>query len=471
MTRRFLLWGLLALMAQQAEAPDRITVESVILGESRQAFVALPDSFSKTGPSRRYPLIIVTDGEGPSARAVVTAARELSRNGLMPEAVIVGVENIDRLRDLTPPGLSVSGSSLNEGGDRFLDFLERELIPAVDAKYRTAAPRVLVGHSSGGILATYAAATRDTFRLVVALDTPTHLGENWLPDKLTARARAGGAPIRYASYSAVYGWSDRLWSELIAAAPSNWLLRSEKLANETHNSMPLLGSYLGLREIFVDTSRKAAPVFPTTSVLPYYAKLAPAFGGPIVPPLPLMRDVVEDLMLEGRGAEAKAAFDQLVDAYGEPSDAADTRARISEVESRPAPSETVESLLATPFATPSEAAPYLGRWEGESRMGEHQRTRFVLTLSVENDRVTGRVVFTFAPGEELVQELQYFTVQEDGFTYGYMNGMRPRGMLLYPMRRTAGGFEGVMRWGGVAAPVHEGQAAPPEHVVLLRRAK
>src|SRR5581483_10032384 len=100
------------------------------------------------------------------------------------EAVIVGIENTEdpdgRVRDLTPPGLSVSGSSLDEAGDRFLDFVEQELLPALDARFRTTAPRVLVGHSSGGILATYAAATRDSFRLVLALDGPTHLGNDWL---------------------------------------------------------------------------------------------------------------------------------------------------------------------------------------------------------------------------------------------------------------------------------------------------
>src|SRR4030095_12324967 len=92
-----------------------------------------------------------------------------------------------RVYDLTPPGLSVSGSSLNEGGDRFLDFIEQELLPAVDRQFRGGAPRTFLGHSSGGILATYVAATRPMFRAVVAIDTPTEFGDNWLPKKLTTR--------------------------------------------------------------------------------------------------------------------------------------------------------------------------------------------------------------------------------------------------------------------------------------------
>lgn len=460
-------------LAQASSDREQLTIRSEILGETRRVFVSVPPSFDASGLSRKYPLVFVTDGEGHSATAVVNAARELARHGLIPDMVIAGIENIggyqERVRDLTPPGLSVSGSSRAEGGDRFLDFLERELMPMLDARFRTGAPRVLVGHSSGGILATYAAATRDTYRFVVALDTPTHLDDSWLARKLVARAEAGGAPVRYASYSAVFGWRDAAWAQLTSAAPSSWVLRHDTFANETHNSMPMLGAYLGLRELFADYSRKAAPTYPTTSILPYYAKLAEAYGAPVAPPLPLMRDVVDDLLLEGRGAAAREAFDALVAAYGEPANAEETRARIADVSSRPAPSETVESLLATPRATAAEIAPYVGVWEGESRRGEHSRTRFTLTLEVKDGRAAGQVVFRFGEGQELVQPLQYVTVDRDGLTYGYMNGMRPRGMLMYPMKKTgADTLEGVMRWGGVEPPNHNGEFPPPEGITLKR---
>ena len=459
--------------AAVTDGRQHFTIASTILGETRRIFVATPASFAATGPERRYPLILVTDGEGHSATSVVDASRELSRHGLMPETIVAGIENIggydERVRDLTPPGLSVSGSSRTEGGDRFLDFLERELTPALDAQFRAAAPRVLVGHSSGGVIATYAAATRDTWRFVVALDTPVHLDDNWLATKLTSRAKAGGQPVRYASYNAVFGWSDKTWAELTEAVPSTWVLRHDKFQNETHNSMPMLGAYLGLRELFADYSRKAAPVYPTTSILPYYETLTALYGAPVVPPSPLMRDVVDDLLMEGRGALAGQAFEAFLAAYGESTNADATRARIADVASRPAPLETVEGLLATPLATADEIAPYVGDWEGEARRGDVHRTRFILSISVKDGRAAGQVVFKFAPGEELVQPLQFITVQPDGLTYGYMNGMRPRGMLMYPMKKSGpDALAGTMRWGGVQPPTHEGQSPPPEEITLKR---
>lgn len=453
-----------------ADGRQHFTIASAVLGETRRVFVSVPPSFDRSPATRRYPLLVVTDGEAPSATAAVTASRELSRTGLAPELVIVGVENAGgyekRVYDLTPPGLSVSGSDREQGGDRFLDFLEGELLPAVDARFRTAAPRVLMGHSSGGVLATWAAATRDTWRFTIALDTPVHLDEDWLAERLIDRARRGGQPVRYASYNAQFGWPDRAWTALVAAAPESWVLRNERWKEETHVSMPMLGAYLGLRELFLDYSRKAAPVYPTTSILPYYASLSEPYGGAVVPPEPLMRDVVTDLALEGRGREAQAAFDQLLRAYGEAPNAADLRASIEEALTLPPPDESVESLLATPMPATGDVASLVGEWAGETRR-EHQVGRFTLVIEDDAGRAKGRVTWHFGD-QQLVQTLQYLTVQPDGFTYGYMNGMRPRGMLLYVMTRDGDGYRGTMKWGGVRPPQMRPGGPPPEYISLRR---
>ena len=166
---------------------------------------------------RRYPTIVVLDGE--ASLAPCRWSRCLARNGQIPEVVIVAVENTNRLRDLTPPGLSVSGSSTREGGDRFLDFIERELLPAVDRQSRRPrrprARRALVG----GILATYAAATRPAFRAVVALDTPVELGRPVAVTTLAARAGARTSPLRYAALDARFPFRPTRGRLADAAAP------------------------------------------------------------------------------------------------------------------------------------------------------------------------------------------------------------------------------------------------------------
>ena len=426
--------------------PDTFTIKSEILGQTRRVFVHLPQSFAKSAQPRRYPTIVVFDGRYV-LEPVVMMSDVLSRNGQMPESVVVAIENTDdyegRVHDLTPPGMSVSGSGRNEGGDRFLDFIEKELLPALDAKFRTAAPRTLVGLSSGGILTTYAAATRDSFRFTLALDPPAHLEDGFLGKKLLQRARTKPSPpVRYVSLFARFSWNDAMWKSIVAAAPPSWQLYNEKLAQESHNSMRFLGSYLGLRELFRDYSMFAAPTI-TTSILPSYEKLG------MIPPEALLRSVVEDLLMEGRGADAHRAFDLLTSAYGEQSDAAKTRAEIAEVERQPPPAETVEGLLATPFPTVAEARDYLGEWEGEQWMNPEVKHRFALRLVADGDKVKGTMTSWPEPSVELVQPLEYLKVTPEGLSFGMMNGMRPRGVLVHEGKRDGDTLRGVIRFGGI----------------------
>lgn len=153
-------------LASRGAGTQSFQIASSILKETRRILVVLPDSYANSSAERRYPVTVVVDGDF-LITPVAVVSDELSRNGQIPESVIVGIENVGgrdffasnnkRVYDLTPPGLSVSGSDRNQGGELFLDFIEKELLPAVDRQFRTTAPRTFVGVSSGGILATYVA--------------------------------------------------------------------------------------------------------------------------------------------------------------------------------------------------------------------------------------------------------------------------------------------------------------------------
>lgn len=433
------------------------SIRSSILGQTRRVGVVLPSSYAESPASRRYPVIVVLDGEAnlPASAAV---GDELARNGMIPEAIIVAIENTEgmlgRVHDLTPPGLSVSGSGLSEGGDSFLDFIERELLPAVDRQLRGGRPRAIIGHSSGAVLATYAAATRSTYRTVIAIDAPIRLGDNWLARKLTERAAAPLAPLRYVSIESRFGWPAEAWQALVATAPTSWKLWREALRLEGHETVYMLGAYLGLREVFSDYSRLVAQEKPASEVLPYYATLRTALGGPLPPPKRLLRDVVEDLIAEGRGAGARAAYEMFVQTYGTPADDVEILARLAEAELRPEPTETVASLLATPFPTPDEAGPFIGDWVSSHWMSADapRNQRETLRIRVVAGKVVGELLNPAAPPEHRVRRLDYLRVTPVGLTYGFLNGMRPRGVVLWEGTLNGDTLAGKQRWGGVAPP-------------------
>src|SRR5262245_47285873 len=458
--------------ASRGSSAQSFQIASAILKETRRILIVLPTSYSQSAPDRRYPVMVVVDGEyliGP----VAAVSDELTRNGQIPESVIVGIENIggadwqssnkNRVRDLTPPGLSVSGSGLNEGGDRFLDFIEQELLPAVDRQFRTGAPRTFVGVSSGGILATYVAATRPTYRAVVALDAPIQLQDNWLARKLTERATAGGRPVRYASLEANYGWPEEAWKKLVAVTPATWKLYREKFKLEGHETMQMLGAYLGLRQVFSDYSRFSPPPWPTTTILPYYTKVSESLGANVLPPKRVLQDVVEDLLIEGRGAAAREAYNIIVSGYGAPSDGGKLLAQIADVESRPPPTETVEGLLATPFPTPEEVRPYLGEWVGDISMRpDAPRTGGVtLRIRVEDGRVIGESVRRTPEGKEEVRTWRYLKITTQGITWGNgINERRPHGVMLFEGKLEGDILYGKSRWGGIDFRI-DGSPQPP----------
>lgn len=451
-----------------------LVIHSAILGEDRRVSVALPPSHANT--ARAYPVIIVLDGEELFTPARTTA-EWLASVGHVPEAIVVGIENTDRLRDLTPPGLSVSGSSLNEGGDRFLDFIERELLPMLASRYRGGTPRVLIGHSSGGILATWAAATRSTaFPLTLSIDAPVYLSDSWLGTRLTERARAGGPGlVRYVSMEGRFGWTDASWSGLTATAPTSWRLHRERLQGESHNTMPMLAMYLGLRDLFSDYSVVNAPSVPRAAAsrtVSHYQQLRDAFGArQLPPPQTVLRRLFEDLLTEASVEPARQALAWLTEGYGRQPDQGELEAQLAHAAALPPLAETVESLKATPFPSPAEIAPYVGEWRGQTWINPAARNPLGLRIAVVDGKVVAEIIHgPMEPGgPEDILPADYLKVVPGGLHVGLMNGMRPRGLIVTEGRLSGDVLEGFQRFRGIRLPLPNGFMPPDIHFRLVRQ--
>jgi hypothetical protein len=129
----------------------------------------------------------------------------------------------------------------------------------------------------------------------------------------------------------------------------------------------------------------------------------------------------------------------------------------------------VESLLATPFPSPEEVRDYLGEWRGEHWIDPAGRSSWTVTLRAEGGRVVGEIIDTPEPGVEMKRPLQYLKLDGPGrLAFGVMNGMRPRGVLIYDGRRVGDLLEGTMRWGGVSFTMEDGSPPPTIHFSLKR---
>jgi len=123
------------------------TIHSEITGEPRRLAVHLPDEYAAE-PERRYPLFVLLDGRH-NFKATASTIHALSRGRAIPHMIVVGIDSPDRWRDLTPvEGMGIPGTG---GGGAFLESLIDEILPHVDATYRTNGFRVFSGHSLGGL--------------------------------------------------------------------------------------------------------------------------------------------------------------------------------------------------------------------------------------------------------------------------------------------------------------------------------
>jgi predicted alpha/beta superfamily hydrolase len=128
-------------------------------GEAYRIYVGLPLTYGQE-PERRYPVVYAVDADVGFASAV-EISRFLALAGEVPEVIVVGIGyGVDlatwrkrRVADLTPVPVDDQPGSGQAG--RFLDFIEGELIPLIERRYRIAPNRTLTGYSLGGLFGTY----------------------------------------------------------------------------------------------------------------------------------------------------------------------------------------------------------------------------------------------------------------------------------------------------------------------------
>ena len=166
MTRRIfkifaLLWasivvascGFQAAATDPIPAHDTFNVASETLNEKRVINIYLPDGYSDT--EQAYPVVYMPDGgiEEDFPHIANTLA-EMIKSGKIEEVILVGIENTDRRRDLTPSSTTAYDRDYGPAGDgatAFRTFIRDELIPMVESKYRTAQGRTIIGESAAGL--------------------------------------------------------------------------------------------------------------------------------------------------------------------------------------------------------------------------------------------------------------------------------------------------------------------------------
>ncbi|HTR80176.1 MAG TPA: alpha/beta hydrolase-fold protein [Bacteroidota bacterium] len=132
---------------------------SAIMGQEFDLYVNLPRDYQDT--TKSVPVVYLLDGQWDFTLLNAIFGQQYY-DGFVPSVIVVGIawgrKNPDfdflRARDLTPSVVPQSPQSGN--APKFLQFLTTEVIPFIDAHYRTKKDdRTLIGSSLGGLFTLY----------------------------------------------------------------------------------------------------------------------------------------------------------------------------------------------------------------------------------------------------------------------------------------------------------------------------
>lgn len=134
-------------------------IQSKVLGEERTLNIYLPEGYNKNDTTR-YAVTYLLDGSADEDFIHIVGLYQFYSFewiNRVPKTIIVGIATVDRRRDFTyPTTIEKDKKKYPTTGhsDKFIAFIEKELQPFIENRYKVNASKTIIGESLGGLLAT-----------------------------------------------------------------------------------------------------------------------------------------------------------------------------------------------------------------------------------------------------------------------------------------------------------------------------
>jgi hypothetical protein len=255
------------------------SIQSKILNEKRKFRIYVPTASSESAYGKQsYPIIYSIDGDENYFTMLTATTRFLSTiyEPVIPEHIVVNIMDTDRTRDCTPTHRAYDPYYATSGGsENFISFIEKELIPYIDAKYPTTTNRTITGGSLAGLISMQVFLHHNQLFNSYIPSDPSF----WWDDDLTVKqAEKVLANTKYKGTSLFIGFANNIPAGLDintvekdtsqASGHIRSILKMKKLLeknkdnglnfqskyynNETHSSIGLMTAYDALRFIYKD---------------------------------------------------------------------------------------------------------------------------------------------------------------------------------------------------------------------------
>lgn len=304
------------------------TVKSTILDQERTFTVHLPPSYGEQ-EEFSYPVLYLLDGES-NANYATAVSDFLAEVGVIPEIITVALHaGRSRAQDYLPPNSGAGGGSAH----RYLDHLEKEIVPYIEGRYRAAPLRLVSGHSYGGLLVIQALTQRPgLFR--------AHLGQSPYLDRaiggplleqiepvttFSAEEESGKEPSRAFYYFNLGSEPNleanfaRLEATLKDATPDAGLHGVSQIEQgKSHMETRLVGHYEGLEQFFGDAWKFTFDTLAqegAESLLSHIDRLNSEFGYKVLQSESVFQGAVQTLFSNRNATGARSIASLYVDYY------------------------------------------------------------------------------------------------------------------------------------------------------------
>ncbi|MFT5545699.1 MAG: putative alpha/beta superfamily hydrolase [Rheinheimera aquimaris] len=305
------------------------TLHSEVLNENRTITVQLPKSYG-SAPDKKYPVIYRLDGKG-NIPLITAVLERLQDANAAPEVIIVALENTDRLRDLYPTINQEPQGPVGIGGGapKFLSFIENELIPFVDKKYRTHNFKVIAGASAAGVFVLYALQTNpELFQAHLAYSAAVwwNYGATASSTKAFMSNTKNLDNYLYMNIGEESGFMreryDDLQNFISSNTPSGLTFISEKFDAVSHALTSAAGIFNAYHNLFLPLRMPIqAYTGDTRSISDYYNRLSKQYGEQTPPPEWVVRELGYSFVNNRNLDEAIKLFKYGITLYPEKPDA------------------------------------------------------------------------------------------------------------------------------------------------------
>lgn len=161
-------------------------IHSSVLNQDRQIYIHVP-KLDSTDINKAMPVLYLLDGENHFH--ILSGYIEYLRHWkVIPPTIVVGIVSVDRVKDLTPTkslinfdGKVDSNYKKSGGNEEFLNFIRQELMPYIDATYKTSPLKIFAGHSFGGLTVINCMLMRpDMFDSYIAISPSLWFGNKYI---------------------------------------------------------------------------------------------------------------------------------------------------------------------------------------------------------------------------------------------------------------------------------------------------